>query len=229
MMLPRLVTAALWAGVISLDMTAFGPFMISQPLVCGPLFGWLMGQVSVGIIIGGIVQLLWMDLSPVGVSIPFDATATTIIGVYLATLVPHSALSQVVLALMVAVPFGYLFRWYDQKARRVNTFLMHAADRLSNDRLSWGVWAAIFAGVWWSFVRYILAYGVVFAFGQWAWSRFGYFPRLTPVDQGLTMAVLLLPVAGLGVALELFLSDEPEGRWTPWRSSKTSRREDSSS
>ena len=66
----KLIVAAMWAGVISLDFTACGPFMVSQPLVCGPLFGWLMGQVIVGVIIGGIVQLLWMDLSPIGVGIP---------------------------------------------------------------------------------------------------------------------------------------------------------------
>ena len=43
------------------------------------------------------------------------------------------------------------------------------------------------------------------------------------LDQGLTMAALLLPVAGMGVTLELFLSDEPEGRWAPWRTNKSVR------
>ncbi len=223
----RLLMAAVWAGVISLDFTAVGPFMISQPLVCGPLFGWLMGQVVVGLVIGGIVQLLWMDLSPVGVSIPYDATATTVLAVYWATLPAHTALSQMVLALIVAVPFGFLFRWLDQRARHINTRLMHQVEHFSDDRLAAGLWLGITGGIAWSWIRYTLAYGLFFALGQMAWNRFAYSPRLTPVDQGLTMAIILLPVAGMGVTLELFLSEEPENRWTAWRGSKASRKEDS--
>ncbi len=209
MSMHKLIVAAMWAGVISLDFTACGPFMVSQPLVCGPLFGWLMNQAAVGVMIGGIVQLLWMDLSPVGVGIPYDATATTILAVYWATLPAHSALSQVVLALILAVPFGFFFRWLDQLARRMNTRLMHQVERLPDEQLAGALWLGIVGGITWSWVRYTLAYGLVFAFGQMAWNRFAYSPRLTPMDQGLTMAIILLPVAGMGVTLELFLSDNP--------------------
>jgi len=222
----KLIVAAMWAGLLSLDFTACGPFMISQPLVCGPLFGWLMGQVAVGVIVGGIVQLLWMDLSPVGVGIPYDSTATTLLAVYWATLPEHGALSQVVIALIMAVPFGFAFRWLDQFARRVNTHAMHQVARLPDERLALGLWAGILGGVGWSWVRYTVVYGALFGAGQMAWNRLAYFPRLTPIDQGLTMAVILLPVAGMGVTLELFLSDEPEGRWAPWRASKPAKKED---
>jgi len=221
----RFITAAMWAGLIALDFTACGPFMISQPLVCGPLFGWLMGQVAVGVIIGGIIQLLWMDLSPIGVGIPYDATSMTLLAVYWACLPAHSSLSQVVLALVVAVPFGFFFRWVDQLARRMNAFLMHRVDRLPDERLAPGLWAGIIGGITWSWVRYTVTYAALFGFGQIAWDRLAYSPRLTPVDQGLTMAALLLPVAGMGTTLELFLSDEPEGRWAPWRAKQAKKEE----
>jgi mannose/fructose/N-acetylgalactosamine-specific phosphotransferase system component IIC len=168
-----------------------------------------------------------MDLSPIGVGIPYDATATTILAVYWASLPGHGALSQVVLALILAVPCGFLFRWVDQLARRVNTLLMHAAvDHFPDERLSWGLWLGIIGGVSWSWVRYTIVYGVVFALGQWIWNRLAYVPHLTPIDQGLTVAIILLPVAGMGVTLELLLSEEPEGRWTPWRATKQARKED---
>jgi PTS system mannose-specific IIC component len=225
----RLFMSALWAGIIALDFTACGPFMLSQPMVCGPLFGWLMGQVAVGVIIGGIVQLLWMDLSPIGVGIPYDATSTTLLAIYWATISDHSALSQVVLALLAAVPFGFLFRLLDQLARRINTLLMHRVGQLPDEYLGWGLWAGILGGITWSLVRYTVAYAALFYFGGKVWMRFAYSPRLTPMDQGLTMAVLLLPVAGMGVTLELFLSEEPEGRWAPWRAAKPTKKEDSGS
>jgi mannose/fructose/N-acetylgalactosamine-specific phosphotransferase system component IIC len=225
----RLITASFWAGLIILDFTGCGPFMVSQPLVCGPLFGWLLGQTAVGVIIGGIIQLLWMDLSPIGVGIPYDATSTTLLAVFWATLPAHGSLSQTVLALLMAVPFGFLFRWLDQVARRINTTFMRQIDRLPDERLPLGLWGGILGGLVWSWVRYTFAFWLLFYLGEVAWTRMAYSPRLTPIDQGLTMAVLLLPVAGMGVTLELFLSDEPEGRWAPWRAVKPSKKEESSS
>ena len=221
----KLIIAAMWAGAISLDFTACGPFMVTQPLVCGPLFGWLMGQVAIGVIIGGIMQLLWMDLSPVGVGIPYDAAATTILAVYWACLPGNGALSQVVLSLAAAIPLGFLFRWLDQLARRINTRFMQTIDGFSDENLSWGLWLGILGGVAWSWIRYTAAYALFFALGEILWKRLAYVPRLTPVDQGLTMAIILLPVAGMGVTLELFLSDEPEGRWYSRRVSKSSKKE----
>lgn len=216
----------MWAGVIALDFTGCGPFMVSQPLVCGPLFGWLLGQAAIGVILGGIIQLLWMDLSPIGVGIPYDATSTTLLAVYWATLPAHGSLSQAVLALLMAVPFGFFFRWLDQVARRINTTLMHQVDRLPDAHLAAGLCWAVLGGLAWSWVRYTAAFALFFYLGDLAWCRMGYSPRLTPIDQGLTMAVLLLPVAGMGVTLELFLSDEPEGRWAPWRAVKPSKKEE---
>lgn len=224
-MITGLFSAAMWAGVIALDFTACGPFMLSQPLVCGPLFGWMMGNVAVGIIVGGIMQLLWMDLSPIGVGIPYDATASTILAVYWASLPGHGALSQVVLCMALAMPLGFVFRWLDQAARRLNTRVMRGLDQFSGPHLAWALRLGIVYGIAWSWVRYSVAYGICFFLGSLAWKRMGYVPRLTPLDQGLTLAVILLPVAGLGIALALFLSDDADMGSLTKRASGSSPRE----
>ena len=126
----------------------------------------------------------------------------------------------------MAVPFGFFFRGLDKLSRRINTFLMHQVDRLPDEDLATGLWIGIAGGITWSWVRYTVAYAALFGLGQIAWVRLAYSPRLTPIDQGLTMAALLLPVAGMGVTLELFLSDEPEGRWARWRGSKSAQKEE---
>ena len=74
-------------------------------------------------------------------------------------------------------------------------------------------------------MRYTAAYALILALGQLLFKWLAYSPRLTPLDQGLTMAAILLPVAGMGVTLELFLSDEPEGRWSGRWASKRSKKE----
>ena len=217
MILPRPPSAALWAGLISLDFTGCGPWMVSQPLVCGPLFGWLLGHLAVGLIVGGIVQLLWMDVTPVGVGIPYDTTSATLLAVYWASLEAHSSLSQIVLALLLAIPCGYAFRWMDQLARKVNTRLAHAVENAPDQALAPALSLGIFGGLAWSWLRYAGFYWLALWGGAAAWHKIHYFPKLTWFDQGLTMAVILLPVAGMGVALELFLSEAPEQRWANWR------------
>ena len=199
--------------------------MISQPIVCGPLFGYLMGQVAVGVIIGGIVQLLWMDLSPIGVGIPYDATATTIAG----CLLGDTAGAQCALASDARAhhrgSVWILFRSVWISSRGAVKYVSDAPrrERFGRATLLTALWAGILVGIAWSWIRYTVLYGVIFAAGEFAWNRFAYSPRLTPIDQGLTMAIILLPVAGMGVTLELFLSEEPERRWAPWRAAEALR------
>lgn len=209
---PLIARAAMWAGLIALDITGCGPWMVSQPLAAGPIMGWVLGQVKVGVVIGGIVQLIWMDLSPVGVGIPFDATAVTILAVFWACLQPDAGFSHMMLALAAAVPFGYLFCAVDSYARRLNTLAARRLEDVPDNYLALSINCGMFAGVVWSWVRYTLFFGLLMWAG--AEARLWILSRTWPewIGQGLGYASVLLPVAGLGVALELFLTDEPESR-----------------
>lgn len=222
-MIPRLGIAAAWAGLMALDFTGFGPWMVAQPMVCGPLFGWLMGQLAVGVILGGIAQLLWIDVTPVGVGIPYDPTAVTILAVYWAALPAHSSLSQIVLALFIAVPFGFVFRVMDFYARRINTIIARSVEKVRDETLPTALSFGILGGLIWTWLRYAVTYAGSMWVGQKLWSYLAYSPRMTWKDQGLTMAVIMLPVAGMGVALELLLLEDPEGRLTSLRHFKFSR------
>ena len=172
--------ASLWGGLIALDITGFGPWLITQPMICGPLFGWLMGHVDTGVIIGGIVQLLWMDVTPVGVGIPYDAMAVTLLSIFWSTLSVGGSLAQIVLALILAVPFGSAFRRMDQWARRLNTRIVHRIESVKDEHLSVALTAGIAGGLLWSFLRYALSYFVSMLAGAWVWQKIGYFPKDTP-------------------------------------------------
>ncbi len=213
----RVLYAAACSGLIALDFTGWGPWMVSQPMVCGPILATLMGQPVVGLIIGGIAQLLWLDMTAIGVGIPYDATAVTLLGVYWGTLPPHSALSQIILAFFMAVPFGFIFRWVDIGARRLNSVVVHRLDHVSDARLPAALPLVIFGALLWTLARFTLTYIVAMYAGQTFWNRMAYIPKLTRFDQALTIAVILLPVAGMGVALELLLSEEPESRFNRFR------------
>jgi len=213
---PGLLRGAFWAGLISLDITGFGPWMLTQPIASGPLFGWLMGQVNVGIIIGGIVQVVWMDVSPIGVGIPFDAAAVTILAVYWASSVPDCSLAQMMLALSVAVPFGYLFCLMDSYARRVNTLIIRRLESVPDPYLLTSLNLGIVAGLVWSFLRYFLFYALIMWGGDVFFAKVKAYPFPDWLLHGLELSAYLLPIAGLRVALELFLTEEPERRYRPF-------------
>jgi mannose PTS system EIIC component len=223
-----ILPAAAWAGMIALDFTGWGPFMIAQPLVCGPFFGFLTGQLAVGVIIGGVVQLLWLDVTPVGVGIPYDATAVTILAVSWATMAPNSGLHEMVVALLLAVPFGIAFKWMDFYARRLNSVIMRRIDAVPDEQLPIAIPVGIGASWCWSWVRYAASYALAMMAGRAAWPSLMRWSHANSIlDSGMVLAGILIPMAGLGVALELFLSDEPEGRLVPWRPLRGKQREKS--
>ncbi len=73
-------------GVIGLDRTAAGQFMISQPIVAGPLTGWMLGEPTAGIIVGATLELIWVLDMPVGTFVPADATIGTVSATAIAAL-----------------------------------------------------------------------------------------------------------------------------------------------
>jgi mannose/fructose/N-acetylgalactosamine-specific phosphotransferase system component IIC len=64
----------LCGGVLGLDRTAAGQFMISQPIVAGPLIGWMLGDTTAGLVIGAVLELIWVLDMPVGTFVPADST-----------------------------------------------------------------------------------------------------------------------------------------------------------
>ncbi len=85
-MMVQILTVALLGGLIGLDRTALGQFMISQPLVAGPLTGWVLGDPLAGLVIGGTLELVWVLDMPIGTFVPADSTVATVAATAIASL-----------------------------------------------------------------------------------------------------------------------------------------------
>ncbi|HWR73496.1 MAG TPA: PTS sugar transporter subunit IIC [Nitrospirota bacterium] len=81
----KILLIAAVGGLLGLDRTALGQFMVSEPIVAAPLIGWLLGDTAAGIVIGVVLEMLWVLDLPVGTFVPADstiaATAATAIAV----------------------------------------------------------------------------------------------------------------------------------------------------
>ena len=77
----HLVLFSIIGAILSADITMFGQFMISRPIFCGPLFGFILGDIHTGLWLGMIVEMMWINAIPMGVSVPVDLTMMTSLAV----------------------------------------------------------------------------------------------------------------------------------------------------
>ncbi|MEN8687222.1 MAG: PTS sugar transporter subunit IIC, partial [Desulfuromonadales bacterium] len=118
----------LLAGMVSmltgLDRVAFVQFMISRPLVAGPLTGWVLGDPLTGLEVGMLLELLWLGRLPVGAAIPPDDTQVAVGATVLAASTGHivglNGMPLVILSVLIAIPLGKFGQVFDKLARHVN-------------------------------------------------------------------------------------------------------------
>lgn len=75
----ELLQLSLLGGVLALDATSVGQFMVSRPLVAGALTGWFLGAPETGLAVGAILELYLLVSFPTGGSrFPEGATASVV-------------------------------------------------------------------------------------------------------------------------------------------------------
>lgn len=95
---------SLIGSLLALDTTAVLQILISQPIVTGAILGWLLGDVSLGLHIGLLLQLLWLNQMPVGAAKIPEGNLASIIGVILFFRLEHLSVNyQNILVLLVVL------------------------------------------------------------------------------------------------------------------------------
>lgn len=152
MYLPALGITAAVAVLAGLDRTAAGQFMVCRPIVAAPLTGWLLGDVSIGLQVGAMLELLWLGRLPVGAAIPPDDSQVAVGCTFLAVVsqaqtgLPPQAVAAA--SLLVGMPFGKAGQFFDRLARLANARLLNKAELALDserfERLEWyhlqGLW-----------------------------------------------------------------------------------------
>jgi len=123
--MPNIVLASLITGVLSCDTVTAGQFMLSRPIILGPVIGLCLGNPYVGFIAGICVELIWSRVISVGSSTPPDAPMTSALAVASAIFsisnYEINAFPAIILALVVSVPCGILFQAVSLKIRLRNS------------------------------------------------------------------------------------------------------------
>lgn len=61
-----ILVLSLLGGVLALDQTSLGQFMLARPLVSTTLAGWILGDPGTGLLVGTILEVLFLPAFPVG-------------------------------------------------------------------------------------------------------------------------------------------------------------------
>jgi mannose/fructose/N-acetylgalactosamine-specific phosphotransferase system component IIC len=195
--LSDIILVALAGGIIGLDRTAAGQFMISQPVVAGPLIGWMLGDATTGLIIGIVLELIWLMDIPVGTFVPADSTFTTVWATAVAVLAsagkaPLPVMGFCILLTVALVPItmrveNYIRKWNSRLAAAAEPAPgEHAGRRLSRAHLS-GI--AVF------FLKSFVLYLVLLPPGLIAAHLFNGLP--VRFQGAMSLFIKLLPLLGI--------------------------------
>jgi PTS system mannose-specific IID component len=80
-----------------------GTTLLGRPLVLGPLVGWALGDLHLGIVMGGTLELIFMGNIKVGAAIPPDVITGGVLGTAFAILSGKGAAVALALAIPISV------------------------------------------------------------------------------------------------------------------------------
>jgi len=118
---------SLIGAAIILDKYAFGEFGFSQPLISGTIIGAIFGNVTFGIFLGALLQLIFLGGLPIGSEIPPDGQAAGIIGCtsFFILAKVNSLEHALFLAIIFALSGGLIGGTMEIHARRFNEKLYY--------------------------------------------------------------------------------------------------------
>ena len=157
-MLADIFLVAVAGGLILLDRTAAFQFMVSRPIVIGPVIGLLLGQPAAGAILGGLIELLWISRPPLGGHIPPNEAFGVVVSAGAVMIVSGASgdvsRGMLVLGFLMVQPLARLATRVEMRIRRVNNRLLFLArGALDHGRMD-------------SLPRYNLA-GLAISFSTW--------------------------------------------------------------
>ena len=203
---------SLIGSFIYMDRTHAMQVMVSRPIVTAPIIGYFAGDAAMGLLMGAIIELLWIREIPVGAFIPPDETTLAIlaasVGALSFTLDARSEFALYVFALLVFLPAAYLSIRLDLALRTFNNRLWrNAYDAVQNGHE--GMVAAFhWAGAIVAFISYFLMFFAFLAVGlNIIRFLFPLFP--SQVKTAFFLTGCAIPVVGIAGALTT-----ARGRWS---------------
>ena len=205
-MFTEIILVSFCGGLLCLD-RVFIQAMISRPVVIAPVIGLVLHNLYAGLVIGALIELIWLDRIPIGTYIPPNdslaavvATSTSIIAGQ--NLGGISSPELIALSILMAIPCGIL-------AKQMDLLIIKSNDTLSDRALAdakknniRGIEQKNYLGlikVFLFYVFYVLAILVIFIpLVIWLYPKFN-----ATLLSALSFTYYFLPLMGIAVAINM--------------------------
>lgn len=193
---------ALWATFCIYD--TLGPTFIyaGRPLIAGTVAGMIVGDPTLGLAVGGTLELTALGVYTYGGATIPDYPTGAIVGTALAAATSGDLSSKLAIGLTIGIPAAVLLAALDPIGRFLPTFWIHAADRAAVEgdsrRLTLLHWTAFIP---WGLVRFIPTFVAVQAGRSAVQNLQDAIPA--GFTQGMTLVGGMLPAVGFAMLLRI--------------------------
>ena len=104
-------------------------FFIFRPIIVSTLVGWVLGDITVGLITGGMTELIFAGLTPVGGTQPPNPVLAGV----MATVLAYINQGNVTLGVSLALPFSILMQYIILFCYSTFSFAMKFADEAAEN------------------------------------------------------------------------------------------------
>ncbi|MEG0541306.1 MAG: PTS N-acetylgalactosamine transporter subunit IIC [Angelakisella sp.] len=186
---------ALVAGLAGVDYY-MEVFQTYRPLVLGTIIGFIMGDVTTGLVIGATFELMWMGLMPIGGAQPPNMVIGTVIGVVFAIASGEGAST----AIGIGVPFSILMQGVITLLYTTFAVFMPVADKHADKGNGKGIERIQFSALAIVFVCYfVIAFFPIYLGADKAQFIISLMPEW--IVTGLSVAGGIMPAIGFAILL----------------------------
>lgn len=123
------VAALLVGAAVNVERKAFGPFMISRPLVVGPLMGAVAGNVTAGLLVAVPLELYFLSSASYGAAPPpHETIAALFASAFVVSTPGEPGPAVLACAVFAALPLSVAGRALEARLERHNVVLVERAE-----------------------------------------------------------------------------------------------------
>jgi len=180
--------------------------LISRPVVIAPLIGLFLNNVYAGLIIGALIELIWIDRLPMGTYVPPNDSLAAVVATSIA-LVSGSkgggaSPELIALAILLAIPCGLIAKYMDILIIKTNDALSDKALQDAQENNIKAIERKNYLGLMKVFMFYVVfllaAQAILIPSVIWLYPKFN-----QTLLTALSFTYYFLPLLGIAVAINM--------------------------
>lgn len=207
----KLLILSIVAALLELDVYYAGIFLIAQPIFLGGLAGYFLGDIKTGILLGSIVQIIWINNPPVGAFVPPSSSAISFIStVFSLEIIKNNGNlnkeALLMFCLIIGITAGYFIGQTDIWHRKLNIKIIHLFEDKIKECKEKYIYLIQILSLTIKFLKDLFIFIAIISGIMLAENIFISLPY--QIIRGLKIAFWIMPIVGLAVIFNMMGTKE---------------------